>query len=285
MGAAVPLSSADCVQAQPPAMVASEEEVSLEEQVMDINSDALALLFEGNADHAEALFHKGISLVQSALSPGPPDENTMETASQALQVNLSTLELLSGVLDEPETEPLEHDSFLFYRHAFVLGIVEEENMMDTNDTQVFKLQDWDLSSLGALLLYNLGLIHHERGVNTRSPLAIRRARSLYYSALSLFWSGSWGSACCRPPQEHLVLALCTNLGHAATFFQDIATTQICHKRLEEVLEHQSLRWGLGKMQGESSMKHVAPPTWFHFFRHSWNRVLRQGSPNSSTAHY
>lgn len=236
---------------------------------MEMNFDALTFLFEGNADHAVKLIQQCISLIQSALAHF--DTPSM-LPSQALPVALSAIEITTDVLDEPDVERLSHDGFLFYRHAFTLEFDEMASVPDTNGIQIIVPQDWDLSSLGALLLYNLGLIHHERGINARIPLAIRRAQSLYRSALTLLCSRRRDEGSSYQAQAHLTMALYNNLGHAATFFQD-PTAEVCHQRLGEILVQPRVRWGLETLQNQPNAKNIVSPSWFDFFYESWNHVF------------
>lgn len=266
MGAPVPrMSSPNHLQVQG-SEVSFAVPPSLHERLVDMNLDALNLLWEGQAGSAVALFQEAIRLILSNQADGTANNRTAHNCPRSVQVpvSLSALELLGGVLGEDSDEPVEHDSFSFYRHLFSIEYANDDNGQDQVSAQnmPFVLQDWDLPSLGALFLYNLGVVHLETGVNQRNFSALSQAVTLFRSALSLLLSSPPEGAL-SVEKVHLLMALYTNLGHAASFLNDGITLQVCYNGLDGFLRQVSAWLPLGI----SDM-----PEWADFFRQSIARA-------------
>ena len=226
---------------------------SLHERLVDMNLDALNLLWEGQGEPAVAFLQEGIGLI---LSNNYNNNNSTAAFSAncpaplAVPVSLTALELLPGVLGEEDYEPMDHESFQFYRHVFSLEYASDENSQDvtmrnpssptTRQAPSFTLQDWDLSTIGAMFLYNLGVVHHENGGNHGNLAALSQAQNLYRYALSLLLSSYSPGQALSVERVHILLALYTNLGHAATFTQDRVTLDVCFSGLEGLLRGASV---------------------------------------------
>eukprot|EP00977_Amphora_coffeiformis_P004469 scaffold964_cov170-Amphora_coffeaeformis.AAC.1 len=287
-------------------------EPSLHERLVDMNLEALNYLWEGSGETAATVLRAAIDLVLSthgnigSRSSSSADNNTTGAPVSSsttwcpppfvLRVSLSALELLPGILGEEDHKSMDHDGFHFYRHVFSLEYDDSDddnsdsNVEDSQDATMpmidepstsRSLEDWDLPTLGAVFLYNLGMICHEVAVIQADLTALAQAQTLYRSALSLLLSSS-SSPSYSPEQPQvwsvdqvrILLALYTNLGHAATFLQDRVTLAACYNGLHKLLGEASV-WmppSSSSSTPSSSEEETSLPAWTDLFVQSMSRA-------------
>ena len=216
----------------------SSSESPLEDRLLNMNLQALNLLFEGHEDHAKALMVWCLSLIQAHMKEAHRSSVTTSSSSSPPPVTFAALEMMEGVLEEPsQVEGLtKHNSFLLYRRVFTLEFDDRNGNGDqTKDGSALLVRDWDLASIAALFLYNLALVHHESGINIGFLPSLQQACNLYESALTLLQPPHSALSSVPHAHLHLLMALYNNLGNAATYLRNGGVVDHCLNALEKLL--------------------------------------------------
>lgn len=288
--------------------------VPLVKHLMRLNTAALAQLWQGREGDAVKLFRRGLltakaelqkqqerqHLTTAATPPTFMDDGhaamayfyTKSLASVELVDVLGTWDTPCLLLGQPETT--SHDGvggqggggFLLYRHVLMVSdCCDAQDLAattaailaraDTDDDAV--AAGWTVAAVYALLAYNLGVIRHETGLARGVVTDLGRARVLYQSALQCLREEA--AACSHvvyPAPVRLVLALFSNLGHVAGYFQDYTCAEWCRDGLGETLNY-SLNTVLVTPSGQEGGGGALPTTTRlldvekDFFKASWER--------------
>lgn len=182
---------------------------SLLAKLTELNSVAVDQLCEGSMEEGEAMLSSGLAVglqehqvTACVTSPQVPSVNKTSPSS------LMTVPLVGVLADDDFPMDAPHTWFCLYQYAFGLLQSEPDNM----------------SSLVAMLAYNLAMVHHQIGLVETDFKRLVKARQLYELAVQHV------STAAVPPL--LTLAIYNNMGHLCSFFGDTEGIQLCRNALE-----------------------------------------------------
>ena len=228
------------------------ESTSPEEAAMHLNGIALNALWEGDEQQAVQGLHWTASQVYKKLPNFSAPQLQTTTKRRTLMATICALDLTDVLKEDASSRDLNRDGFLFYPHVFTVqpeyeddddSSMEEGPVMIQDEDQHLELgtrvvgTSWELTTLYALILYNMGVIQHESGIVNGNLSSIGRAQMLYRAALSMILSTQpHNIPDSSPGIALLTMALYTNLGHAADALQDAIAVEACRQGIEEVLD-------------------------------------------------
>lgn len=165
----------------------------MEENVAQMNQEALNFMCEGNEVQAKQIFHQCLDQVQQRKNASMP-------GSSRSVIFPSPIPLMGALGPEDEWTAYQTagQGFELYRHVFAISSIGAHI--------------WDASTFSlfaAMVSYNLAIMYHHEGLVEGEMSALASARTLYYTSMNAFNNSRVGNDI---GIAKLGLALYNNLG-------------------------------------------------------------------------
>ncbi|KAL7576914.1 hypothetical protein ACA910_006674 [Epithemia clementina (nom. ined.)] len=182
-------------------------------------------------------------------------------ASRSTEKRYRTQAFVPGILehedDDQETSPVDHNTFYFYQkamqilpplHHHGLPLGEGFPLNSIHPARIEKQHRY----LSAIVLYNLGIVHHMRGRfdTRRRKASYETSMKMYGSATQLlrggggaapsgvdhFWFAASTNSCETDEVRLLRLAIFNNMAHLNFHSFNVKQSQVCLAMMQSILE-------------------------------------------------
>ena len=141
-----------------------DERNNCSSSAIDVNSNAILQLLEGEQEEAVSLLHAALNTSRAQLQAAGP--RLRESLSQNYEAMICPVSLEDAMYTPSVTTVAPCDTFCIYRSVFSIeGPDCEEDALAPEVT--------------AVILYNMAVVHHELGYDTSDKVCLDKALQLY----------------------------------------------------------------------------------------------------------
>ena len=204
----------------------------LRRRTVDLNSRAIAHLKGCQHDEAVQLLSKGLNVFlrdseNKANRRPPSSERTRPWQDGGERSCLVHSISIDSAADEEGGASYLDNMLPFFNRAFTVAVNAFEKA-GSNSIEVPR------SETTAILLYNIGLSYHHKGLTTGVSSSLKRALDFYEFAYDTLEAESRCGRGCSDLSRLVLLAIATNMGHAYAYFYDVEETRSCRSIVAEI---------------------------------------------------
>lgn len=198
----------------------TEDLFAMCEAVSYLNNAAIAYIQKGHHDIAIKMLTSAIDKLLRKISHDPVDD-AVETEQMACDVDQSSSPKPLHRVDIGDSFQINQDSSMYCR-----ALLLPKDQQCSSDS--------DFKRTSAVLLYNLALVHHWRGLATGKTFGLAKALKLYNMAMVVVQQNVDGI-----DMNYMAMAIFYNMGHIHAHLFQQREAHICFDSLRQILSQAS----------------------------------------------